>query len=137
MRHCREDYNAIQPWPTKRPHFFKDAVGKTHNADGDPTFNEEFPDACNPIIPDDEPVFILRAQDRFASTLVREWAAMLERVARKELLDDEAPMGQGGTPEYDAAFALVEQVRRFAIEMDAYADEHGRKTPDTPREFVQ
>lgn len=120
MRHCREDYEAIQPWPTKRPHHVKDGVvgvilnydveaedaaARQAGYDGDPR-------NIQPLIPDDEPVFLIRAQDVVGPAVVNEWARLAEI--------------NGADP------ALCERVRQFAHEMKAYADEHGKKTPDTP-----
>jgi hypothetical protein len=66
-------------------------------------------------IGDDEPVFIVRAKDRFASQAVRVWAAYV--------------LAGGGDP------TMVARVQEWADEMDAYRREHfnGGKTPDVPQ----
>ncbi len=51
MIHLREDYNAIQAWPTKRPHHCLD------NGTGTRIFNAVTEDGTLPLIPEDEPVF--------------------------------------------------------------------------------
>jgi len=161
MRHCREDYEAIQPWPTKRPHFAKvngetTALGRCpaviHGGPGSQSAHpcerigphevhyNSFYDAywetadgwansgrnlvsapdkivLDPIIPEDEPVFLIRAQDVVGPAVVNEWARLAEI--------------NGADP------ALCERVRAFALEMKAYADEHGRKTPDTPEGMLK
>lgn len=98
MRHLREDYDAIQPWPTKRSHYAKDPQTRVTlewgwAADG----------SVDPIIPDDEPVFLLRAKDKLAPVVVRQWAAMARR--------------NGDT-------ALAYRVEAWATEMEQYAAEH-------------
>ena len=55
MKHCRMDYEAIQPWPIERPQ-------------------------TEVNIAVDEPVFLLRARDVNAPDAVRFWAAATERV---------------------------------------------------------
>lgn len=123
MRHCREDYEAIQPFPTRRPHYVK-IDGETVLA-GD----EHLGKHMDPIIPDDEPVFLLRAKDRNAPFLVRQWARELRVEAE-------------GMPEGRArseAFDLADRVDAWAAHMVAYAFEHydGGKVPDTPAELLK
>lgn len=104
MRHLRLDYEAIQPWPTKRDHFVRvdgrvaeDRIG-THG---------------DPIIPDDEPVFILRAKDLAGPETVRLWA--------QEASDCGADRG------------LCARVAEWADEMEAWAMANGgQKIPDVP-----
>jgi hypothetical protein len=64
-------------------------------------------------IPDDEPVFLLRAQDRFAPAVVEAWAALMAATGDRMLCNLAA--GQ-------AAF------------MRAWQIEHAVKTPDLPEE---
>lgn len=108
MRHAREDYEAIQPFPTKRPHHVR--VNGELVMEQDVTLGV----AMEPIIPDDEPVFIIRAKDVNGPAVVRHWA---ERAANVE-----------ADPE------LVEKVFAWADEMERYAAENygGGKRPDTP-----
>jgi len=64
------------------------------------------------IIPKDEPVFLLRGQDKYAARAVRFWA---------DLVDMDA---NGGTPE------IAETARAHAKKMAAWEP---KKTPDLPR----
>lgn len=59
---------------------------------------------------DDEPVFILRAQDEFAPEIVERWALRLETVA-------------GRTPK-------VREARALAHKMRAWQEMNGAKVPD-------
>lgn len=112
MRHCRTDYEAIQPWPTTRPHTVKQDGQLLHDAlayRGKPPYE--------PIIPDDEPVFILRARDVNGPDAVRFWANCTER--------------HGGDS------ATTERVRRWADEMEAWGEANGAKVADTPSELLR
>jgi hypothetical protein len=110
MRHLRSDYDAIQPWPVKRPHIGKDASGKTHECKAE--------DAA-PIIPDDEPVFLLRANDPVAAHTVRDWANRAQS--------------------HGADQHLVSRVLAWADEMDEYRVKHAadKQFPDTPKEVLR
>lgn len=114
MRHLRKDYDAIQPFPTKRPHWVK-VDGQTVEV-----YDDHLGQHMDPVIPDDEPVFLLRAKDSSAPHLVRLWAIINEEE-------------NGADP------ALCARVAEWAGEMQAYAEEHygGGKTPDTPPEFLR
>jgi hypothetical protein len=111
MRHLRSDYDAIQPFPTQRPHNVK-IDGETVAA-GD----EHLGRHMDPIIPDDEPVFILRSKDVAAPDTVRYWANDVE--------------ARGGDVD------LCSKVRAWADEMEEYGKEHGRKTSDTPKDYLR
>lgn len=63
-------------------------------------------------IPMDEPVFILRGQDRCAPDAVRAYAAVVA--------------ARGGDPE------IIKLSRDWADEMDRYQKQHGHKMPDLP-----
>lgn len=63
-------------------------------------------------IPEDEPVFVIRAQDIVGPGTVRDWAARAER----EGVSDE----------------VVEAVRRHADAMVEWQHEHGTKVADVP-----
>lgn len=109
MRHSRSDYESIQPWPTKRPHIAK--------LDG--TVIELDIDAVEPLgleelIPDDEPVFVLRAKDGSAPEVVEFWASLNRE--------------HGADPE------LCDRAAEWAGEMAQYASIHynGGKIPDVP-----
>ena len=123
MKHARSDYEAIQPWPTKRPHFAKQNGNTVEVPVDDPDWKgidaraQVSAGLVQPIIPDDEPVFILRAKDITAPEVVRYWCDVQER--------------EGGDPVVAAC------IRRFSVEMEAYGQEHGAKMPDTPHELLQ
>lgn len=73
---------------------------------------------ANGKIPDDEPVFLLRARDVTAARVVRYWAELAEHV--------------GAEPE------MVAAVRAWADEMIRYAGDHGGfKRPDVDPVFLQ
>ncbi len=115
MRHLRADYDAIQPWPTKRPHIVK-VDGKTRSHDGIQDW--EAPDSIDPIIPDDEPVFVLRAMDALAPAVLHLWARSLW--------------------EHSGDQPLVDRVHKWADEMEDYARSHGgSKVPDTPASVLR
>jgi hypothetical protein len=64
------------------------------------------------IIPADEPVFLLRAQDRLAPTVVRKWADLVEN--------------SFGAPE------IVSLARLHASAMEEWQRSNGSKIPDLP-----
>lgn len=64
------------------------------------------------LIPDDEPVFLLRGQDALAPAVVREWAFQAE--------------AEGVDP------LMVERARQHADRMEAWHVDHGKKIPDMP-----
>lgn len=71
---------------------------------------------CLESAQDDEPLFVLRAQDELAPTLVREWANDLE-----------AALDPG---ERDQVAAKVEEARRIASLMEDWQHANGAKLPD-------
>jgi hypothetical protein len=115
MRHLRKDYDAIQAWPTKRPHIAKRQEETVDYGEGLEEI-ESFPPP-NPIIPNDEPVFLLRARDTVAPEIVRYWADMVQ--------------SKGGEA------SLCDRVRDWADEMEQYGRDHGNKVPDTPSEYLR
>lgn len=72
-------------------------------------YNERIQDSAN-LIPEDEPVFLLRAQDMWAPAAVDNWADLLA-------LD-------GGD------IATVKQAKECAKEMRKWQKKHGSKSPD-------
>ena len=64
------------------------------------------------IIPEDEPVFLLRGQDSFAPQTVHLWATLVEKL--------------GGDPD------IVKAAQRWVLEMQIWQRDHGSKTPDMP-----
>lgn len=117
MRHLRVDYDAIQPWPTKRPHIVKDPIAGPVEVEAT-SIDER---ALEPIIPDDEPVFLLRAKDVVAPDVVHAWA--------------NAAAAVGSDPD------LVNRVHEFAEEMRTYARDHYKagtwKAPDVPHGLLR
>jgi len=65
------------------------------------------------LIPEDEPVFLLRGQDKFAPELLRQWAHML--------LDD------GGSG------VMAEMVMKHSFVMSKWQVDHKKKRPDLPQ----
>jgi hypothetical protein len=76
---------------------------------------ERFQDPAGKI-PDDEPVFLLRAKDMYAAPAVAMYAM--------SILQD--PFA---TPE---AVAVAKRAKQWAEEMRAYGETHGVKRPDMP-----
>lgn len=76
MRHARKDYDAIQAWPTRRPHYAKTSPYEATQLDVD--------EASCPIIPDDEPVFVLRARDAVGAAAVRMWVDLAHEAGTDE-----------------------------------------------------
>lgn len=108
MLHLRADFDAIQPFPVKRAHIVR-IDGRVVNATQGV---EHLGRHMDPLIPDDEPVFLLRGQDPAA------WAAVLAYADQAET--------EG------AAFELVKQTRAWAYRMRAYADLADHGAPDVP-----
>ncbi|HVL39909.1 MAG TPA: hypothetical protein VM328_11015 [Fimbriimonadaceae bacterium] len=93
-----------------------------------------YPDTIAPIIPEDEPVFLLRAKDRFAPLLVRRWAEYLYEYG------PHATIEQLGHPAmWCDTCATIKRAREWADEMERYADERygGGKVPDVPLDFLE
>lgn len=74
-------------------------------------YNERIQDAAG-LIPTEEPVFLLRGQDRIAYQFVKQYADALDQIP--------------GVPRDH-----VEAIRRHANRMSQWAELHG-KTPDCP-----
>jgi hypothetical protein len=96
MKHAREDYNVIQDTTAARKladlvlsmnmttdkglvarHLAREVLGIT-DAGRAPAMNPITTNGTTRLIPNDEPVFLLRGQDRHASATVRYWAALVE-----------------------------------------------------------
>lgn len=112
MRHLRSDYDAIQPFPVKRSHVVK-VDGETVDA------NRESPEHLSvlgrhmePLIPDDEPVFLLRGQDPIAAEVVKTYAFILEL--------------RGGDQH------VAQRIQEWAEYMKKYAEEKQHGLPDVP-----
>ena len=112
MKHLRSDYDAIQPWPTQRAHIVK-IKGETVDVDAGKHLGWHM----YPIIPDDEPVFLLRARDIASPVTVRYWSNDVQ--------------ARGGD------VVLCDLVRAWADEMEQYGRENGNKVPDTPPEYLK
>lgn len=74
-------------------------------------YQERIQDSAN-LIPTDEPVFLLRAQDKNAPEAVEQWADWAE--------------------EDGAAPNIVKAARDHAKAMVKWQEEHGSKVPDMP-----
>ncbi len=70
---------------------------------------------------DDEPVFILRAKDRFAPELVENWAALVERATSATV---------SGTGTVEGSRAKIKEARALAHNMRAWQEMNTSKTPD-------
>ncbi len=68
------------------------------------------------LIPEDEPVFIIRGQDRSGPAVVMAWAKLAEDLG--------------------ASMEIVEAARRQAREMMAWQADHGSKIPDAPESVL-
>lgn len=79
-------------------------------------YNQRIQDAFG-TIPKEEPVFLLRGQDRLAYQAVKLWADLAEK--------------QPGIPS-----EVVERVRRHAMEMYLWSEERG-KLPDCPAPLLE
>lgn len=69
-------------------------------------------------IPADEPVFLLRATDRYAADVVLHYAELIAG-------DPLAPT---------KSHKIAERAREHARTMRQYADKHGTKSPDMPED---
>lgn len=113
MKHARSDYACIQPWPTKRLHLVKvDGVVRNH----DDIEDWEAPSSVDPIIPEDEPVFLIRGQDLAAIPAAEAWCEAAENL--------------GADP------AIVEAVRRHIEVVRQWQTDHRAKVPDAPAEAL-
>lgn len=74
-------------------------------------YNERIQDSAN-LIPDDEPVFVIRGQDAAAPGTVEAWANFAEHC--------------GASPE------IVAMARQHAAVMREWQLKHGRHVPDLP-----
>ena len=74
-------------------------------------YQERIQDSAN-IIPEDEPVFLLRAHDMLAPEIVEYWAELAEV--------------EGAVPN------IIEAARNHAQAMREWQEEHGSKVPDMP-----
>jgi len=74
-------------------------------------YQERIQDSAN-IIPEDEPVFLIRAQDALGPDIVDQWADWAEEEGAKE--------------------DIVEHAREHAEAMRKWQEEHGSKIPDMP-----
>lgn len=110
MKHARSDYDAIQPWPTQRPHVAK-KDGQTVTAPAGHSGT-----GYGPLIPDDEPVFLIRGQDRAAIPAAEAWCTAAEAL--------------GADPE------IVAAVRRHIEVVREWQETHA-KVPDAPADVLR
>lgn len=71
----------------------------------------------------DEPVFVLRAQDKLSPNLVRQWAeaAAVQLEERRLLIT---------TPEYNSSRSKIAEAYELAAEMEAWQMNNRSKYPD-------
>ena len=74
-------------------------------------YDERIQDSKN-LIPEDEPVFLLRGQDALAPSLLLDWASRMRSL--------------GGDP------TMADMVRAHANSMIRWQNENGVKVPDLP-----
>ena len=74
-------------------------------------YQERIQDSAH-IIPEDEPVFLIRAQDVTAPRTVRAWVGLAEEAGANE--------------------DIIEAARQQAYKMEDWQVTHGSKTPDMP-----
>jgi hypothetical protein len=74
-------------------------------------YQERIQDSAN-LIPEDEPVFLLRAQDMLAPATVGFWADMAEQAG--------------------AEANIVQAARDHVRAMQRWQEDHGSKSPDMP-----
>lgn len=127
MQHARDDYNVIQDTTAARKladlvlsmdmgtdkglvarRLAREVLGIT-DAGRAPAMTPITTNGTTRLIPDDEPVFLLRGQDIFAATTVRHWASLV--------------VSKGGDPE------IARVAREHADKMDAWLK---KKAPDLP-----
>jgi hypothetical protein len=70
---------------------------------------------------DDEPVFVLRAQDTFAPKVVEAWANAVDAASSAIV---------SGTEGVDATRSKIKEARALAHQMRAWQELHGSKRPD-------
>lgn len=122
MRHARSDYDAIQPWPTKRAHYAKQN-GNTVRCD--PTDSGGETDLAvqiqtgriGPIIPDDEPVFLIRGQDLAAIPAAEAWCEAAAALGADE--------------------RIIDCVRRHIEVVREWQATHPTKVPDAPADALR
>lgn len=74
---------------------------------------------CLQNVKDDEPIFVLRAQDRFAPMLVKQWAMRLLQ-----------EIGKADTENDAARIQKAREALKCADEMEMWAEANGNKIPD-------
>lgn len=109
MIHARSDYDCIQPWPTKRPPIAKQNGNTVLVPIDEPGWAGTDAAAqlamgrVQPIIPDDEPVFLIRGQDLAAIPAALAWCeAAHERMRPMRPRDRRRRLVRPGRP-HDAA----------------------------------
>jgi hypothetical protein len=82
------------------------------------------PNSCFNKAADDEPLFVLRAQDVLAPGLVRLWCAMVIRAHMETGNPDAAPADKPLPTE------KLSEALKLALRMEAWQAEHTPKIPD-------
>ena len=84
--------------------------------------------SCFQAAGDDEPLFILRAQDLMAPALVRMWADMLKIV--HTAMDPSYGGPSSSHFVQGEQLGKIEEAQDLAMEMEAWQHEHGARVPD-------
>lgn len=122
MLHARSDYDSIQPWPVKRAHIARQdgRVVRVPIDDPDLRIDAEVQietGRVQPVIPDDEPVALIRGQDPIG------WRAVLAYCDIAE--------AEGVQPD------LIDTLRRHAEKMREWCERVGHGLPDAPAEVLR
>lgn len=114
MLHARSDYDGIQPWPQKRPHIGRDEGGEVGTV---PDGVDPAAVGVGPVIPEDEPVALIRGQDPIG------WRAVL---AYCDIAESEGVQSD-----------LIDTLRRHAEKMREWCERVGHCLPDAPEEVLR
>lgn len=87
------------------------------------------------LIPEDEPVFLLRGQDIFAPQRLRDWANAIEAQFTQDPQDARDWALDDAGPQYAGIKAMVKAARLQAEAMEAWQERHGGKVPDLPADL--
>lgn len=115
MKHARSDYDAIQPWPQKRPHICRVDGEVGTLPEGVTPENLGLP--VEPVIPEDEPVALIRGQDPIGWRTVLAYCDIAE--------------SEGVQPD------LIEALRQHATAMREWCERVGHGLPDAPSEVLR
>lgn len=114
MLHARSDYQTIQPYLTEGPLVARQGGANfvVEDPESVETITGVLTHTIKPIIPDDEPVFLLRSRDVCAPNTVRTWVQFC--------------IDNGVDPEDQMLVDVLAQ----ADAMEAYASQYGSQLPN-------